>query len=195
MIRRLYFGWRYLVGQTPWDTEITPPEIVDLIEKEHLPPGRAIDLGCGTGTNAIYLAQHGWKVVGIDYVAQAVRRAQRKARQAGVSMSTRFVTGDVTRLAALDLGGTFDLAVDVGCVHSLLPQGRTAYAQGLARVVGLNGVLMLYVFRPTSTRLLGLEPAEVEQLFAPAFRLVWSSLGQDRAAGVGSAWYRFERGK
>ncbi|TEU17501.1 MAG: methyltransferase domain-containing protein, partial [Anaerolineales bacterium] len=61
------FDLRYLLGRPPWDTEVTPPEVVELIEGEGLSPGRALDLGCGTGTNCIYLVRHGWEVVGVDF--------------------------------------------------------------------------------------------------------------------------------
>ncbi|MEW6615857.1 MAG: methyltransferase domain-containing protein [Thermodesulfobacteriota bacterium] len=61
----LMFMWRYFRGQTPWDTNITPPEVMEFIQKTS--PGRALDLGCGTGTNGITLARHGWKVTGVDF--------------------------------------------------------------------------------------------------------------------------------
>lgn len=193
LLKRAHFTWRYLTGRAPWDTGITPPEVVALIEGEGLTPGRAIDLGCGTGTNAIYLAQHGWQAVGIDFAGRAIRTARRKARRAGVADRTRFITADVTRLASLDLGGLFDLALDIGCGHALTPDAQRAYASMLAQIVRPGGVFMLYSFRPTPERPRGLDPQQVEVLFAPAFRLVWSSLGADRAASTASAWYRFER--
>jgi SAM-dependent methyltransferase len=193
MSQRLFFWVLYLMGRVPWDTGITPPEIVALIEHEQLPPGHAIDLGCGTGTNVIYLAQHDWQAVGIDYIARPINAARRKARRAGVGDRTRFLVGDIARLSSMDLGGPFDLAMDIGCGHSLPTGAQAAYADALARIVRPGGVFMLYMFRPTPGRPGGLEPEAVEELFAPAFRLVWTDLGEDTAAHSASAWYRLER--
>ena len=192
---RLFYWSRYLLGRPGWDTGITPPEIVALIEEEKLPAGRAVDLGCGTGTNVIYLARHGWQAVGIDYIAKPIQAARRKARRAGLVDRSRFVVGDVTRLDSLNLEeAPFDLAMDIGCGHSLPPDRRLNYAQSLAQIVKLGGLFMLYMFRPTAGCSMGLEPEEVTALFSPAFRLTWSSLGEDTTANAGSAWYRFERG-
>ena len=69
------FDLQYLLGRAPWDTQVTPPEVVALIEGEGCLAGRALDLGCGTGTNCIYLAHRGWQVVGVDFSAVAIRRA------------------------------------------------------------------------------------------------------------------------
>lgn len=191
--RRLMFWWRYLTGQAPWDTNETPPEIVDLIEGERLSPGKALDLGCGTGTNVIYLARHGWHATGIDFVRRAIRQARRKARLAGVTDRVQFLVGDVTRLSELELGGPFDLALDIGCGHGLPAEERPHYAENLAPLVTPGSTFMLYMFRPTEERPRGLEPGAVGALFAPHFRLLCTDLGDDRAAGAGSAWYRFER--
>lgn len=193
VFHRLKFAWRYLTGNAPWDTNITPPEVVQLVEGEQLPPGRALDLGCGTGTNAVYLARHGWRVTGVDFIARAVRAARRRARHAGVTGLVRFIRSDVTRLDTLNLPGPFDLALDIGCSHGLPVGDLPGYASSLARYVRPGGTYLTYMFRPTAERPLGLEPDAVEQLFAPHFDLVWSSVGEDVAAGARSAWYRFER--
>ena len=192
-MRRWAFSLRYLLGTARWDTGITPPEVVSLIEGERLPPGRAIDLGCGTGTNAIYLARHGWEAVGVDFVRRAVRIARRKARRAGVSERVHFLTGDVTRLEGLDLGGPFDLALDIGCAHGLPPQSLPGYARSVGRILRPGAVFMLYMFRPTQERSLGMGPEDVEALFAPEFEVRSTNLGQDDAAQAASAWYRLTR--
>src|SRR5205823_2650147 len=94
--RLLAYRLMYRRGRTPWDTGITPPEVVDLIEgPDALPPGRALDLGCGTGTNVRYLADHGWDATGVDAEPRAVDAAERKL--AGVD-GARVLLGDVTRL-------------------------------------------------------------------------------------------------
>ena len=74
--RRILFGLAYLTGNTPWDTGVTPPEVIRLVQSGELMPGRAVDLGCGTGLNAIYLVRHGWEVTGVDGAAAAIRRAR-----------------------------------------------------------------------------------------------------------------------
>ncbi|GAB4469827.1 MAG: hypothetical protein Kow00124_05370 [Anaerolineae bacterium] len=193
MSRWFTFWQRYLTGNAPWDTGVTPPEITRLIEEEGLPPGRALDVGCGTGTNLIYLARHGWEGVGVDFVGRAIRLARRKARRAGVSDRTRFLVGDVRRLGKLDLRGPFDLAMDIGCAHSLPRPALLDYAATLARLVRPGGTYMLYAFRPRPGRPGGIEPDELDAIFAPHFRTVWNSLGKDASADVPSAWYRLER--
>src|SRR5436305_11263245 len=80
LIMRVFYQWRYFTGKTPWDTNVTPPEVVEWVEHEDAPRGRALDLGCGTGTNALYLAQHGFEVVGVDFVSRAIATARRKAQ-------------------------------------------------------------------------------------------------------------------
>jgi len=132
-MRRLFFELRYLIGRAPWDTGITPPEVVELIEgATPLAPGRALDLGCGTGTNALYLRRHGWTVVGVDFSDLAIEAAAEKA--AGVD-GVRFVRGDVTRLEDLGIEASFDLVLDIGCFHSVSPRRRGAEQGGGGDVV------------------------------------------------------------
>jgi SAM-dependent methyltransferase len=184
------FDLRYLVGRVPWDTGVTPPEVVELVERGDLPAGRALDLGCGTGTNCIFLAHHGWAAVGIDFSALAVFRAGRKARQAGVDC--RFYRADVTDLSFL--AGPFDLALDIGCLHSVPSPKWEPYAAGLARLVRPGGLYMLYAFTPRldGPALRGVAPDEVHRLFALAF-VVERQAGGDDPTGSRSAWYWLRR--
>lgn len=127
----------YRDGKPPWDTGVTPPELVALVEgrvegreEGHgaLPPGRALELGCGTGTNAIYLARHGWEVVAVDLVDRAIEQAREKADAAGVA--ARLLHGDATRLDELDAPGPYDLFFDLSCYCGIPPHRRDAYAAG-----------------------------------------------------------------
>jgi SAM-dependent methyltransferase len=180
------FDLRYLLGRPPWDTAVTPPEVVELIEGEDLPPDRALDLGCGSGTNCIYLARHGWEVVGVDFSVLAVYQARRKARRAGVDC--QFYRGDVTDLAFL--ADPFDLALDIGCLHSLPPEGWERYAAEVARLVRPGGLYLLYAFTPRPDQDIprGVAPEEVRSLFAPAFAVEREERGED-PSGPRSAWY------
>lgn len=129
--------------RAPWDMDAPRPELVDLIECRGLAPGRTIDMGCGTGDNAIYLAGNGFDVVGIDISGRAIAKARRKAATAGAA--PRFLEGDVTRLG--DFGEPFDLVVDNGCLHSLIDErARAAYVRGVARLTRAGSHVFLRGF-------------------------------------------------
>jgi SAM-dependent methyltransferase len=184
LMRRLLFSaWYWLPGGPPWDTGVTPPELERFVGSH--PPGRALDLGCGTGTNVVYLARHGWNAVGVDFAARAIAKARRRARDAGVSDRCTFLVGDVTRL---DVGGPFDLGLDLGCLHSIPIAGRAGYAAGLARVVRSGGTYLLYAFAPGGPAV-GLTVEEVRATFADAFEVVTVEEGKGRP----SAWYTLVR--
>jgi ubiquinone/menaquinone biosynthesis C-methylase UbiE len=97
MIRRLFFEWRYLRRQAPWDTGQSPPELLAALAR--LSPGKALDLGCGTGTNLRTMAKAGWQVTGVDFSSQAIDRARRKLRSFGPQV--HLIHGDVSRLPEL----------------------------------------------------------------------------------------------
>jgi SAM-dependent methyltransferase len=187
-MNRFRFWWRYLRHQTPWDTGITPPEIVALIDR--LAPGRALELGCGTGTNALYLARHGWRVVGVDFAPPAIRQARRKVRAAGLDAEVvQFYVADVTRLDFLD--GPFDLVVDVGCFHGLNRAGQQAYAANLARLTWPGAVFALYTLLPRQS--VGVTPEEVTQCFRPAFSVASVAVSTDSSIHRASAWHELRR--
>src|SRR6266852_4951120 len=108
-----FFRAAYLVGFKPWDSGVPPPQLVAVVEgSDALLPQKALDLGCGTGTNSIYMARHGWDVTGIDFVPRAVSVAKRKAAEA--QASPRLMVGDVTRLTELGIGTDYSLLLDLG---------------------------------------------------------------------------------
>jgi SAM-dependent methyltransferase len=192
--RRLWFTLSYwLPGKPPWDSGISPPELVRVVEgaggNAPLPAGRSLDLGCGTGTNVLYLAAHGWHATGVDFAGKAIAKAQAKARQAPPAVAARasFHVGDVTRLGFLQ--PPFDLALDMGCLHSLVPQGQARYAAGLARLMRPGGLYLLYAFKPEAGAASGLSEEAVARLFSPAFVVVEIEQGQGRP----SAWYTLRK--
>lgn len=198
--RRLRFIWRYLRGNIPWDSGVVPPEITGWIaEYEHQgrAPGRALDAGCGTGTTSIYLAQHGWDVVGLDFAPNAIRRARRKARGRDLRGSVRFESADVSRPDLLAGVPGFDLVVDIGCLHSLKPDQRPDYAANLKRLAHAGATYWLYAFQPSErdrpNRAIGLEQAGVAALFEPEFVILETVLSHDEAAPRPSGWYTLRR--
>lgn len=187
MRRRLVFNWRYLVGQAPWDTGVSPPELMSYID-DH-PPGRAIDLGCGTGTNVLTLAQNGWDVTGVDFSRLAIRRARRRIARSGFVADLR--VRDVSDLAGV--GQPFDLALDIGCFHSLSPAKQEQYMEQLKGLVRPGGSYLLYAFlRDDTSDLPGLtDETSLKSRLEGAFELVDAQAGffNDHPSG----WFTFTR--
>ncbi|MEU7929554.1 class I SAM-dependent methyltransferase [Micromonospora sp. NPDC049107] len=137
----------YRAGTPPWDTGVTPPELVDLVEgRNALPPGRALELGCGTGTNAVYLARHDWEVAAVDLIDSAVDLAREKVAAAGVAVRVRH--GDATRLDELDVPGPFDLFFDLSCYCGIPLHRRDAYAAGLTHRAAPGALLLMFGYGP-----------------------------------------------
>ncbi len=165
----------------PW--EVGPrEELVELVRSGRLAPERlprAIDLGCGTGANSVFLARQGFEVTGVDFSAVALGKARAKAREAGVG--ARFVRGDLTAGAIEGVEGPFDLLVDYGTLDDLKGEARVAMA---ATIIGLSrpgsrfllwcfyaprGELPFISFSGPSRLAPALEPGEEERLFGEAF--------------------------
>jgi SAM-dependent methyltransferase len=194
MIARIWWNLSYLFGRPRWDTGITPPELIELVESGEAQRGRALDIGCGTGTNAIYLAKRGFQVVGTDLAWSGIRAARRKAREAGVSVA--FYVGEAIKLgtpAGPPIGGSFDLALDIGCLHAIQSAHRLAYGSMLRRVLRVDGYYLLYAWGPRKLlgRAVGLTPHEMETLLARDFERCWIRAGEEE--GRPSYWYLFKR--
>ncbi|MET0994395.1 MAG: class I SAM-dependent methyltransferase, partial [Mycobacterium sp.] len=142
--------------------------LVELVEgPNRLTPGRALDLGCGTGRNAIYLARHGWETTGVEMAGYAVELAGRTA--AAEAVTVRFIQGDVTRLSDLDIGTGFTLFMDGGCYHMIPAGRRDAYAQSVTGVAAPGARLIMVGF----CRMLGAGMRREELLRRlPGWRLV-----------------------
>jgi cyclopropane fatty-acyl-phospholipid synthase-like methyltransferase len=183
-LRRLFFELAYL-GTPRWDTGVSPPELYRFIDEN--PPGRALDLGCGTGTNMITLAKAGWEPSGVDFSRLAVRFARQKMRQAGVKATV--VRDDVSRLTRVS--GTYDLILDMGCFHSLADDRIDGYAQGIEKNLAPDGTYLLFVyFREPGAG----PPGTTEALLARAFaklELVHREEGRERDSR-GAAWLWFK---
>jgi len=186
-LHRLHFELSYLLGAAPWDRGVSPPELIAFLDSH--PSGRALDIGCGTGTNALTMAGRGWDVQGIDFSARAIRAARRKARLAGLSVS--FDRADISRLAGLR--GPFDFALDIGCYHSLSISQQAAYARDLATLLRPGATFLIYGFTDPEPGAgsAWLSEASLAARFAEAFIVREYVPGTDRRRP--SAWATLER--
>lgn len=121
-------------GHPPWDIGRPQGVVVSLAEAGAI-TGAVIDLGCGTGEHALYLARRGHDVLGIDLAERAVEAARRKAAERRVH--AEFLVRDALR--AHELGRRFDTAIDVGLFHTLSDEDRLAYASALHGVLRPGG--------------------------------------------------------
>ena len=188
------WNFLYLTGRTRWNTGITPPELVEVIEGGQIPPGRALDIGCGTGTNTIYLAQHGFQAVGVDVAFLAIIQARYKAWRAGIPV--KFSTGDILKLGLPDgtaLGAPVDFALDIGCLHSLATLHLQSYTDMLQRVLNIGGFFLLYSWGPRELqgRPVGLKPEELKAALSNSFHVIWTRQGGED--GIPAYWYLFQR--
>lgn len=143
----LIYRLMYLVGFSPWDTGEVPSELSEVVEGSEAPPaGRALDIGCGTGTQAVYLAGRGWEVTAIDAVEKPLRRARARAAATGVSVT--WMRGDASRLQQAGLQPGINLFFDRGCFHGLNDRQRASYASGVTALAAPGATLLLMSFAP-----------------------------------------------
>jgi SAM-dependent methyltransferase len=131
---------RYRDGNLPWDTGRPSSELQRILSQHAIPPCRALDIGCGTGTNSVWLAQQGFDVTGVDLAPLAVERVEQRARDAGVK--AQFLVSDVLQLP--DLGEPFGVFFDRGCYHAVRRNAPEQYAPAVAQRLapGARGLIL-----------------------------------------------------
>ncbi len=186
MLRKLFFNLAYY-RRPIWDTGISPPELLSFIAEHKL--GRALELGCGTGTNAITLAKAGWQVIGVDFATRAIRIAKKKARDSRVKADFR--VGDVRHLDSIT--DQFDLILDIGCFHALSPTDHESYIANVDRLLSRGGTYLLYVFFKQDDWELGPGVSqEAITRLSQEVKLISRTDGTERSLRP-SAWLRFEQ--
>ncbi len=174
------------LGNPPWETGISPPELLDFLAGH--PPGRALDLGCGTGTNVITIARHGWDAIGIDFIPVSIIKARRKARSAGVDDKAQFHLDTVTRQKAVT--GKFNLILDMGCYHNLTTKERNLYQKKIDQHLDVNGTYMLYGMSGKENSDHGIFPSDLQE-FSTFLHLIKQEVGLDRSRA--SVWIWFSK--
>jgi SAM-dependent methyltransferase len=136
----------YRLGFAPWESRDVAEMWRPLLEGPDLPaPGRALDVGCGSGRDAVYLAKRGWRVTAVDNVDKALTSANARAAEEGVEV--HWVRGDVAELGRLGLEPGYDLLYDVGCIHGLSDSARRGAAAGLTQLAAPGATLLIGAFK------------------------------------------------
>jgi SAM-dependent methyltransferase len=168
---RVVYWLAYRLGLAVWRRPTPPADLVALVEgPSALPAGRALDLGCGTGTDAPSTSP---LTAGTSPAStscpKALATARRDAAAAGVA--PRLVQGDVTRLHDLGVGDGYALIVDFGCFHTLPEDRRPAYVAGVSEAAAPGATLLLYGLRrpPEAAPMhAGVTTDEIQQRFSGA---------------------------
>jgi SAM-dependent methyltransferase len=187
--------YRYSFVSIPWD--VGPrEELVSLVESGRVKPCRAIDLGSGTASNVIYLAQHGFDVTGVDYSPAAIEMGRVRAREAGVEVT--FIVDDLTNLQ--HTYSAFDLLVDYGTLDDLQTPQRDLYMKNVLPLTRQGSLFLLYCFewwplwweRPFIDRVgVALRPGEAERRFGEHFEI--ERVAEVKAGSRSSATYLMVR--
>ncbi|HUU74869.1 MAG TPA: class I SAM-dependent methyltransferase [Methanoregulaceae archaeon] len=165
----------------PWNIEAPPDELVEIVTHDIIRPSRAVDLGCGAGNYAIYLASIGFDVTGIDSSPAAIKIAKENAEKKGVRCN--FIVADL--LGDLhEVDGKFDFAYDWELLHHIFPADRTAYIDNVFSILNPGALYLSVCFSeedpqfggvgkyrktPLGTILYFSSESEIEELFAPYF--------------------------
>ena len=168
-------------GKIPWNYETPPDALVSFVKSGKIGPCKTVDLGCGTGTYALYLAGLGFDVTGIDSSPTAVAMAREKAEQQGTAC--RFIVADL--LGDMhELDETFDFGFDWELLHTIYPEDRPAYLRNLLRLLNPGALYLSVSFSeqdpqfggtgkyratPAGTTLYFSSESELRELFSPGF--------------------------
>lgn len=131
----------YRDGPAPWEIDRPQPAVVRLTSEGAF-AGAVLDVGCGTGDNALHIASAGPSVVGVDVAETALTIARDRARDRAVDVE--FTTADALRLDRL--GHTFDTVLDCGLFHTFDSDERPGYVASLASVTRQDGTLYVLCF-------------------------------------------------
>lgn len=139
--------------EIPWNIETAPDALVELVESGRVKPCKTIDLGCGTGNYAIYLASMGFDVTGIDMSQTAIEIARKNAEKKGVKCN--FYTADL--LGDLhEIEETFDFAYDWELLHHIFPENREKYVENVYRILSPMGKYLSVCFSEKNPQFGGL---------------------------------------
>lgn len=169
--------------EIPWNFEAPPDELVELIEKKRIKPCKAIDLGCGTGNYALYLAEQGFEMTGVDSSPSAIQIAKENAKKRNLECDflVMDVLGDFKKIH-----GAFDFVYDWLLLHHVYPINRRAYCENVDKILNPGGKYLSVCFSEKDRQFGGLgkyretalgttlyfsSEKELRDLFVPFFQI------------------------
>ena len=161
-------------GTPPWDIGHPQSVFEALIKDGEIKPGRALDIGCGRGDNAIMLARNGCDVTGIDMVENAIKDAKTKAIKNNVKIN--FVVGNVLQMDQFFAETEFDIVIDSGLFHVMTDEERPVFAWQIYRVLKPGGKYFMLSFSDKVPGDYGprrISKVEIEHTFTPLFNIVY----------------------
>ncbi len=167
-----HWDTRYQTGDTPWDSGRPSAELIRVVAEEKISPCRAVEFGCGTGTNAIWLSQQGFDVTAIDLSPLAIQRAKANAAAAGAN--GQFLAGDL--LAPPDLGGPFNFVFDRGCYHIVRLTSVEGYLNTFDQALAVGGYGLLLTGNANEKLEKGppaVQESEIRNEMGRRFTIVW----------------------
>jgi SAM-dependent methyltransferase len=155
----------------PWDIGRPQPAFVELVRTGELVMGKVLDVGCGTGENALYLAGNGFSVIGVDLTNRAIAAAIAKAAERKLKVD--FQKGNALSLDFKD--GVFDNVIDSGLFHTFPDDDRPVYATEVARILARGGKYFMLCFSEKEPTNWGgprrVTKEEIKATFTPRFRI------------------------
>ncbi len=158
------------VETMPWFNPNLDPDIEQALTKLNLHSSTALDLGTGPGTQAIALAERGFKMTATDISATAIQKAQAIAQEKGLDIVWK--QDDILNST---LDQEFDFVLDRGCFHVFTPERRQDYVNVVNRLIKPNGYLFLKCFSHWETRPEGpyrFTPNEIREIFSSRFNVI-----------------------
>ena len=172
---RVFPEWEQLyrnqqVEAMPWYFEALDPDLEAALSRHGVTSGEAVDIGTGPGTQALALAERGYRVTGTDLAEAAVEQAAAKAREKGLAVV--FKADDILHTG---LSGPFDFAFDRGCFHVLPPPARADYVRVVAGFLRPGGYLFLKTFSRLQPGEVGphrFTPDDIKSIFGGSFEVL-----------------------
>jgi len=129
--------------EIPWNRPEPPPPLIELVESGKIIPCDSIDIGCGTGSSVLYLAEKGFNATGVDFSPTAINMARYRAENK--KLKCRFISADIINEPEM-IENKFDFASDWGVLHHVFPEHREAYLRNVYNFLKPGGHYMSVCF-------------------------------------------------